>query len=217
MPPEEEHIAPTALKARLERERKVQLKQLGFESEEEAKAAAQASRQAAEAKKSAEQKALEAQQLATNLQKRADSLQTLLNDQAADAFSTLTEPQKAAVRMLAADDADAEDRLKAIRAVRKLSEGQASATTAAATQTTQVAPATTAPAATAPAATTTTPVAAPAAAPPATTAPGATAPPSATTSPIDHRAEYLRQREKNPFAAAEYGLSHRGDVFKDQA
>lgn len=46
------------------------------------------------------------------------------------------------------------------------------------------------------------------AAPPANTAPPAAAPPAATGSPVDHKAEFERLKQTNPFEAARYRIEH---------
>lgn len=173
------------LKERLARERRAGIKAAGFESEEEARAAAEERRAAAEAKKTAETKAAEAAELNRQLKARADSVTALLDEQAKDAFAALTDAQKAAVRLQAADDAPAEDRIKAIRVVRALAATLSSPPSA------TPAPATTTPA------------------PPATdTAPGRTAPSGGTGSPPNHRAQYEQLSKSNPFEAAKYASEH---------
>lgn len=186
------------LKERLSRERLKGIKAAGFDSEEEAKAAAAAAKAAAEAKKTAEERMAEFQQLNTQLKGRADAITALLTEQATDAFNTLTDAQKAAVRLQAADDAPAEDRIKAIKLVRALSASiSMAAPVAPVTATPPAAPASAAP---------TTPVTP--SAPAVDTAPGRTQPNGGTGSPPNHRTIYEDLSKTNPFAAARYAAEH---------
>lgn len=204
---DEANVDPNWFKPRLERERKSAFKAAGFDSEDEAKAAAKALKDQKEAEKATTQKLVEAQALMGQLKGRSDAITALLEEQATETFGALTEAQKAAVRIQAADDAPAEDRIKAIRQVKAMA-----AALGGATPTTQAAPATAQPAA-APA------VAAPAtpAAPLANTAPGRVAPASGDTSQPDHRSIYQTLSNKNPFAAAQYGLANPDAVYTPKA
>jgi hypothetical protein len=188
---------PAWLAPRLDAAERAALRKAGFETPEEARAAADAIKAQKESQKSLETKLAEAQAIQEKLKGRSDAIATLLNEQVADSFAGLTEAQKTAVRLQAADDAPAEDRLKAIRQVKALTAALS-----------QAAPQTAAPPATAAA------QPAPAVAPPANTAPGRTAPSGEATSPPNHRAVYEQLQQTNPFQAAQYGLLHGAEVYK---
>jgi hypothetical protein len=53
--------------------------------------------------------------------------------------------------------------------------------------------------------------------PPTGTAPAPNAPPAAgSVSTPNHRETYAQLREQNPFAAAQFGLSHATEVFPEK-
>lgn len=157
------------------------LKAAGFQTPDEAKAAAAAAKTAADASKTAEQRALEAEQRATTLAAENERQKAAVTEYAARMLVGLTAEQQAVVKDLAGDDP-----AKQVQTITKLAPTWA-AQTAATTTTT--------PTATAPAAGTR----------PATTAPAAGAPSGATPAPADARSTYESMRTTNPFAAAQYG------------
>lgn len=179
-PPAED---PNWLKPRLERERNAGIKQVlkdaGFESIEDAKAAATAAKAAADANKTATQKATELASQLTSQTARADALSAIATEHAARMMVGLTAEQQAAVKSLAGDDP-----AKQLATIGALAPTWGKAAADAATK-----------AATAAAATATTA--------PAGGAPNGTAPPPATA-----RAVYEQQRAENPFAAAAFGAAN---------
>ena len=141
-PGTEPTVDPNWLKPRLERERKAALRAAGFESEADAKAAADAQRAAADAKKTAEQRATELTSQAASEKARADGLLAVATEHAARMMVGLTAEQQAAVKAIAGDDPAKQ--LSAIGALTPTWAKQSPTTT------TTEKPATTAPAATAP-------------------------------------------------------------------
>lgn len=172
-------------------ERAKVLAELGVTNADEAKTAIAAAKTAADANKSAEQRAAELKTKLDGETAKIAEQSKVIAEIAGRQMMSLTAEQSAAVKAIAGDDAGAQ--LRAISAL----------------QPTWIAPATAA--ATAAAATTTT---APVVATAPNTAPGHTAPNGATASPPNHRAAYEATQKTNPFAAAEYGLRHSGDVYK---
>jgi hypothetical protein len=182
---------PAWLAPRLESAKLAVLRAAGFETEAEAKAAADAIKAQRDSQKTIETQLAEAKLHSDKLKGRADAITALLTEQVTENFGALTEAQKTAVRLQAADDAPAEDRLRAIRQVKAM---------AAALAGTAPPPAAVVPA---PAA----------AAPPANTAPGRTAPAGGDTSQPNHRAVYEDMSKSNPFAAAQYATQN-PDAYK---
>jgi len=169
------------------------LKELGVQSLDEIKAAITAAREAAEKNKTAEQRAAEAAARAKELEQQTERQRALLKEQAGRMLMVLTAEQQQAIIDAAGDNP--EEQLRLIQAFGKTWAEQAKA------------------------AAVTPPAAPPApgapqqqqqpAAPPAQTAPPPNAPPgSGVSSPPDHRAVYQAVRERNPFAAAAYGLAN---------
>lgn len=178
-PDVEPQSPPGWLKARLERERLAGLKAAGFDSEESAKAAADALKQKAEAEKTADQKAGEYKAKLDAEQAEKAKLEATVAEHAGRMLLGLTPEQQAAVKAIAGDDAGAQ-----LRAIGALQPTWAKARDAEAAAKPAPAPA------------------------PATTSPAPTAPNGTTTSPPDHRAVYAEMRSKNPFAAAQYAQQH---------
>jgi hypothetical protein len=186
-PPAED---PNWLKPRLERERnagvKQVLKEAGFESIEDAKAAATAAKAAADANKTATQKATE---LATQLSSqtaRADALSAIATEHAARMMVGLTAEQQAAVKALAGDDpAKQLATIGALVPTWAKADGDAASKAAATAAAAAAAKATT-----------------------ASTAPAGGAPNGATPVPTSPRGVYESQRNTNPFAAALFGIAN---------
>ncbi len=172
------------LKPRLERERKAGakdvLKEAGFESIEEAKAAAAAAKAAADANKTAAQKASELAIQVASEKARADSLAAIATEHAARMMVGLTAEQQAAVKALAGDDPAKQ--LATIGALAPTWAKDAKAGGAGGAGGT--------------------------AEPGATTAPSGGAPSGATPAPTSARAVYEQQRAQNPFAAAQFGAAN---------
>lgn len=193
-------VDPNWFKPRLERERKATLKAAGFDSEEDAKAAAKALKDQREAEKALATKLAERDVELTKTKTRAEQLEAATKEYAGRMLIGLTEAQKKAVSDIAGDDPAAQ--IKAITALTPTWAKEEAAAVAAV-------------AAAAPPAVATAPVAAApaAAAPPANTAPGRVAPVGGDGSPPNHRAVYEKLKETNPFAAADYAMRHAADVY----
>lgn len=192
-------VDPNWFKPRLERERKATLKAAGFDSEEDAKAAAKALKDQREAEKALATKLAERDAELTQTKTRAQQLEASTKEYAGRMMIGLTEAQKNAVAAIAGDDAAAQ-----IKAIMALTPTWAKEEAAAAAVVAATTPAVGTPA---PA------VAQPAAAPPANTAPGRTAPVGGDTSAPNHRAVYDELKKTNPFAAADYALQHAAEVY----
>lgn len=160
---------PKWLAGRLEKERIKTLKDLGYDSDTDARAAIAAAKAKQEAEKSEVQKLTERLTKAEAAEKRLEEHETAMRAIAADQVKGLTDVQLAAVTALAGEDP--------VRIVAAVAALRPTWTTAA-------------------------PPTAPA--PRGDTAPPRTAPADVTTSPVDHKAEYARLREENPFAAEAY-------------
>ena len=91
------------------------LKSIGFETPEAAKAAGAAAKAAADANKSAETRATEATAAVAVEKARADKLAAITTEHAARQMVGLTEPQRAAVKAIAGEDAA--EQLRAIGAL----------------------------------------------------------------------------------------------------
>ncbi len=160
--------------------------ELGVSNPEEAKTAIAAAKTAADANKTAETRAAELKAKLDGVSATVTAQNAVIAEMAGRQMGVLTPEQSAAVKAVAGDDAGAQ--LRAIAAL----------------QPTWAKPAVPA----APAV-----VVAPPAAP--DTSPGRTAPNGgAGTSPPDQRGVYDQLQKQNPFAAAEHGLRHAGDVYK---
>lgn len=131
-PPEPPKPAPKAkaddadpkwLPERLERERKLLLKELGIDDPEDAKAALKAYREEQDRAKSEVQKLTERSISLEAKAKRADELEEAVRASAAAELATLTEEQRAAVADIAGDDP-----AKQLRAIKRLAPTWASAT-----------------------------------------------------------------------------------------
>lgn len=203
------------LKPRLERERAsartAAWKEAGFESEEDAKAAAKALREQREAEKAVAQKLAERDAELARVKSDAERLSAATREYAARMMFGLSDLQKKAVTDIAGDDPAAQ--IKAITVLTptwaKEAEAQAHAQAQQAAQAQQPA---------APAAAPATPPASPAA--PVgggNTAPGRTAPVGGEGSPANHRAVYDELRQKNPFAAARYGETYPEEIHRPKA
>lgn len=107
---------PSWLDARLERERKAVLKELGLDSLEDAKKAVAAARADEEAKKSTAQKAAELEASLKSTKAEKDQLAEALSIYAKSQLSALTEAQRSAVAAVAGDDPAKQ--LKTIEALR---------------------------------------------------------------------------------------------------
>lgn len=182
-----ERIAQAKKNAADEERAKV-LAELGVSNPDEAKAAIAAAKAAAEANKTAETRAAELKAKFDGASATVASQGAVIAEIAARQMGVLTAEQSKAVKDIAGDDAAAQ--LRAISAL----------------QPTWGKPAD-------PAAVVVAPAPAPPAAP-LNTAPGHTAPNGAGGSPPDQRAVYEQLQKQNPFAAAEHGLRHSGDVYK---
>lgn len=169
------------------------LKSLGVTDLEAAKSAIAAANAKAEADKTAEQRATELAAKLESEKAAAAKQAAVIAEHAGRMMVGLTAEQKAAVTAIAGDDPAAQ-----LRAISALQPTWASA----------AAPAAANPQAGAAAASA-------AAQPPVNTAPGHTAPAgSSPGSTPNARAEYEALRSTNPFAAAEHGLRHAGEVYK---
>jgi hypothetical protein len=103
-PDEPPAVDPKWLGERLKRATAQHLKSLGFESEEDAKAALEARRVAAEAAKTTEQKLLEAQQAHKKLERQLAERDELVAKTAAAKLAALTDAQRAAIEATAGKD-----------------------------------------------------------------------------------------------------------------
>jgi hypothetical protein len=103
-PDEPPAVDPKWLGDRLKRATAQHLKSLGFESEEDAKAALESRRVAAEAAKTTEQKLLEATQAHKKLEKQLAERDELVAKTAAAKLAGLTESQRAAIEATAGKD-----------------------------------------------------------------------------------------------------------------
>lgn len=92
------------MKGRLEQHERQVLRDLGFESKDEAQAAADLTKKQAEDRKSLETKLAERDAKLAELNQTNESYRQALTDRAAVEFGTLTDQQKAAVTNLAGDD-----------------------------------------------------------------------------------------------------------------
>lgn len=164
------------------------LAELGVTNPEEAKTAIAAAKSAAEANKTAETRAAELKAKLDGETAKVSAQGTIIAEMAGRQMGVLTAEQSAAVKAIAGDDAGAQ-----LRAIAALQPTWAKPVAAAAL---------------------TTPAAGAATAPALNTAPGHTAPNGAAGSPPDQRAVYDQLQKQNPFAAAEHGLRHSGDVYK---
>ncbi len=182
-----ERIAQAKNSAAAEERARV-LAELGVKSPAEAKAAIDAKKAADDASKSAETRAAELKTQLDAETAKGTAQGAIIAEMAGRQMGVLTAEQSTAVKAIAGDDPGAQ--MRAIAAL----------------QPTWAKPAAVA-AATATAATTVTPAA-------ADTAPGHTAPNGAGGSPPNQRAAYDQLQKTNPFAAAEHGLRHSGDVYK---
>lgn len=210
---------PNWFKPRLEHERRAGseaiLRELGVTDVSVAKEAIAAAQAAAEARKSAEQRALEASQKLTAEQTEAARLRSITQEHAARMIGVLTAEQQAAVRAIAGDN-DPAGQLHAINVLGP-TWAKAAAESAAAKDD-EVTISDTELAELESQVATLKAARAGRAVPGATTAPAATAPASgATTSPPDHKTAYRAARERNPFAAAAYGLQHAGEVYRTKS
>lgn len=107
---------PQWLGARLDRERKAVLKQLGVENVEDAKAAIEELRKRRDSEKSESEKLRAELDAATKLAIRAKELEGVIAGQASAAVAALTDAQREAVLKLSGDDPSAV--LRAIEALR---------------------------------------------------------------------------------------------------
>lgn len=179
-------LPPEALKARLEREaahaRAETLKALGFATEDEAKAAAAELAKRREDAKTDTVRAAEAVEARKAAEAEAAKLRSAVAEMAGRMMVGLTDEQRAAVMDLAGEDAA--QQIRAVQTLQPLwAKGAASAVAAPAPK---VAPASTITAGAQPA--------------------------DGANAPTNHRAVYEATRDRNPFAAASYGLQH-PDVY----
>lgn len=161
------------------------LESLGVKDVESAKQVLAAAAAKAESEKSAEQRAADLTAKLAVTQTAAERSAAVTKEYAARMLGVLTPEQKQAVTAIAGDDATEQ-----LRTINALAPVWAKEATDAAKATAE-------------------------AAPPANTSPPPTAPNSAgTVSPPDHKAVYQAERNKNPFAAAAYGLANSAAVYK---
>lgn len=198
---------------RVERERKTRLKELGFETEDEAKAASAAHRAKIEADKTLEQKRVEAEQRATAEAKKAETAMTALRGYADVELAKAPENIRATVRKHAGDDPAKQ--LELLRDLMPLAP-QPAAPAAPPIAAAPAAPPAPAPAAVPPAAPQAPAApAAPAAVlpPPANTLPANASPPPAAATPKTHAEVYEALKKSDPFKAAAYLQRHMKQIY----
>lgn len=178
-PAGEPNEKPSWLDARLDRERRSLLKELGIENVDDGKKAIADLKAKQDAEKTSAQKAAELAESLKSTKAQNEELSKALGTYAKSKLASLTESQRAAVVALAGEDA-----AKQIDAIEKLSPTWAPSP----------APA---PAAPAPAPK------------PADTAPAPSAPKDGpSTSPPDPKAVYAELKKTNPVIAARYAAAH---------
>lgn len=171
------------------------LKELGITDPKEVQALLAEKHAREEATKSAEQRAAEKEAALVAERQRVESLLATVRARSEVEMGALTDAQKQAVLAIAGDDPA--KRLAAIDAL--LPTWKTAAPVSVSAPVTPPAPVA--------------PPAPPPPAPPATTAPARGAPPDGQTVIVDHKAEYARLREINPFVAAQYANSHPTDIY----
>lgn len=176
-------------------ERAALLKELGITDPAEVRSLLAEKHAREEATKSAEQRAAEKEAALVAERQRVESLLATVRARSEVEMGALTDAQKQAVLAIAGDDPA--KRLAAIDAL--LPTWKTAAPVAVPAPVTPPAPVA--------------PPAPPPPAPPATTAPARGAPPDGQTVIVDHKAEYERLREINPFVAAQYANSHPTDIY----
>lgn len=177
---------PAWLPARLERERKAFLEQLGVSNVEDVKKSLADFKAKQDADKTEAQRNAEKLSELDRVKARAAELETTISDRATRELAALTPEQKAAVEKIAGTDAAAQ-----LRAIDALSGTWAKPATA---------PGVAAPVVTAGTAA-------------ATTAPPKVAPSDATTTQLSPKEQYARLKASNPIQAAHYLTQHAKEIY----
>jgi hypothetical protein len=192
-PPAGDPENPPWLAARLERERRTHLAELGIADPVKAKALLEAANKAEEDAKSAAEKLGKTGEQLTAAKAEAERYKAVTTEFAARQMLGLTAEQQAAVKAIAGDDAAAQ--LKAITALTPTWSAQGSITPAGA----PAAPA----------------VPAPPAPPASGTAPPPNAPPGSSVSQQSPAEIHAALAKTNPFLAATYALENVREVYPD--
>ncbi len=180
-------VDPNWFSPRLARERTKVLKDAGFDSIEEAKAASAAQKAAKDAEKQTATKLAERDAELAASNRERDRLANITKEHAARIMDVLTKDQQTAVtEMLQELGLKPDDPAAQLTAVKKLGPTWAAAATEAKKAAAAAAGST----------------------PPGSAPPRDAPPPVAPGSPPDHRTVYQQTRQQNPFAAAAYGDKH---------
>ncbi len=196
-PPTADDQNPPWLAARLERERRTALSELGIKDPAKAKEILTAAEKAAQEAKTQGERLGETNAKLTALEQQNAELRGAVEQVAKSRLAQLTDAQRKAVTDLAGDGDDLDAPL-AIQLIESL------------------APTWAAPAAAASSAQAPTPSRPAPTTPPTGTAPPPNAPASTTLSQPNHQEVHAGLLKTNPFAAASYALEHMADVFPEQ-